>query len=65
MPVQSTASYFWALNGHQLGINCSISVKIWYFRGVRSKYRNLLSSGITKHPQRDSNPCRHLERVVS
>ena len=24
---------------------------------------NIFSPGITKHPQRDSNPCRHLERV--
>jgi hypothetical protein len=35
MPLKSISSQFWALNGHQLGINRSKSVKKWHFRGVR------------------------------
>jgi len=35
MLLKSISSQFWALNGHQLGISRSISVKILHFYGVR------------------------------
>ena len=35
MLLRSISSQFWALNGLELGINRSKSVKKWHFRGVR------------------------------
>ena len=32
---------------------------------VRHTFRVLTRGLVPWHPQRDSNPCRHLERVVS
>jgi len=40
-----------------------LMVEVEFTVGVHHKPKWLLES--PEHPQRDSNPCRHLERVVS
>ena len=41
--------------------------KLWkWLTGPPTRIRNArVTSDTSEHPQRDSNPCRHLERVVS
>jgi hypothetical protein len=51
------------------------TVSVWHANGTPAEISReiralrpgkwLLSSDETEQPQRDSNPCRHLERVVS
>jgi hypothetical protein len=55
-----------AYNGHVAEVNGGHSRSLVVTRGHTKTLANKGFWGyFLEHPQRDSNPCRHLERVVS